>query len=66
VPIRAIRLAADMPAAERPRYEAMRSDTPAFAAYVAGRANRGGDFFNVPAGGVDLCNVNVPVRRIGH
>jgi peptidylprolyl isomerase len=64
VPIRAIRLAADMPAAERPRYEAMRSDTPAFAAYVTGRANRGGAFFNVPAGGVDLCNVNVPVRRI--
>jgi peptidylprolyl isomerase len=30
---------------------------------VLGRANRGGTFFNVPAGGVDLCNVNVPVRR---
>jgi peptidylprolyl isomerase len=30
---------------------------------VTGRANRGGDFFDVPAGGVDLCNVNVPVRR---
>ena len=23
----------------------------------------GGAFFEVPAGGVDLCNVNVPVRR---
>lgn len=65
VPIRAIRLAADIAAAERPRYAAMRSDTPAFAAYVTGRANRGGSFFNVPAGGVGLCNVNVPVRRIG-
>ena len=28
-----------------------------------GRANRGGQFFRVPAGGVDICNVNVPVRR---
>ena len=28
-----------------------------------GREARGGTFFNVPAGGVDLCNVNVPVRR---
>jgi peptidylprolyl isomerase len=63
IPIRAARLAADMPAAERPRFEVMRTDTPTFAAYVRGRANRGGSFFQVPAGGVDLCNVNVPVRR---
>jgi len=58
-----IRLAADIPAAERPHYEVMRTQSPAFSAYVAGRANRGGTFFQVPAGGVDLCNVNVPVRR---
>jgi len=63
IPIRSIRLAADMPAAERPNYEVMRTDTEAFSRYVTGRANRGGSFFNVPAGGVDLCNVNVPVRR---
>lgn len=60
-----VRLAADMPAAERPAYEVMKSDGPAFAAYVTGRANRGGDFFDVPAGGVDLCNAPVPVRRKG-
>lgn len=64
IPIRAARLAADMPEAERPRFEVMRSDTEAFTRYVTGRANRGGVFFNVPAGGVDLCNVNVPVRRV--
>jgi peptidylprolyl isomerase len=63
IPIRAARLAADMPEAERPRFEVMRTDTPTFAAYVRGRANRGGTFFRVPAGGVDVCNVNVPVRR---
>jgi peptidylprolyl isomerase len=63
IPIRAFRLAADMPEAERPRFEVMRTDTPTFAAYVRGRANRGGTFFQVPAGGVDVCNVNVPVRR---
>ena len=64
IPIARIRVAADIPAAERPRFEAMRTDTPAFSAYVTGRANRGGTFFQVPAGGVDLCNVNVPVRRV--
>jgi peptidylprolyl isomerase len=57
-----VRLAADMPAAERPAYEALRSDSDAFSRFVTGRANRGGDFFNRPAGGVDLCNALVPVR----
>jgi peptidylprolyl isomerase len=63
VPIARIRLAADLPAAQRPAMQVLRSDTPAFSAYVLGRANRGGTFFDVPTGGVDLCNVNVPVRR---
>ena len=58
-----VRLAADMPAAERPRFEAMRGDVPAFAAYLDARANRRDPFFVRPAGGVDLCNAPVPVRR---
>jgi len=63
VPIARIRLASDIPAGERPAYEVMRSDSDAFSAYVLGRANRSGAFFQRAAGGVDLCNVNVPVRR---
>jgi len=63
IPIARIRLAADLPEAERPQYEVLRSDTETFNRYVIGRANRGGTFFRVPAGGVDVCNVNVPVRR---
>lgn len=63
IPIARVRIASDIPAAERPVYEVLRSDTEAFSAFVTGRANRGGTFFNRPAGGVDLCNVNVPVRR---
>jgi peptidylprolyl isomerase len=58
------RLASDMPAAGRPRYQVMRSDSPAFADYIRGRANRGGEFFQRPAGGVDLCNTPVPVRKV--
>jgi peptidylprolyl isomerase len=57
------RLAADMSPAERPRYQVMRTDSPSFGLYVKGRANRGGSFFNRPAGGVDLCNAPVPVRK---
>jgi peptidylprolyl isomerase len=63
IPIARVRLASDMPPAERPRYEVMRTDSPAFADYVLGRANRGGDFFKRPAGGVDICNALVPVRK---
>ena len=63
VPIARIRLGADIPAAERPAYQVMRTDVPAFSAYITGRANRGGTFFQVPAGGVDLCNAPVPTRR---
>jgi peptidylprolyl isomerase len=63
IPIRGLRLAADMAPAERPAFEAMRTDTATFDAYVRGRANRGGAFFQVPMGGVDVCNVNLPVRR---
>lgn len=63
IPIRRVRIAADMPAAERPRFEHLDTDGPAFARYLTGRANRGGTFFNRPAGGVDICNAPVPVRR---
>jgi peptidylprolyl isomerase len=65
IAITAIRIASDMTPAERPRYEVMRTDTSAFADYVRARANRGGSFFQVQAGGVDICNVNVPVRKLG-
>jgi peptidylprolyl isomerase len=59
------RLASDMPAAERPAFEVLRSDSDAFSRFVTGRANRGGDFFQRPAGGVDVCNALVPVRKKG-
>jgi peptidylprolyl isomerase len=65
VPIARIRLASDMPASERPAFEYMDSGSAAFAAYLRVRANRKDDFYIRPAGGVDLCNVQVPVRRKG-
>jgi len=63
VPIATIRLASDMPAGERPAFEYMDTMSASFAAYLRLRANRKDDFYIRPAGGVDLCNVNVPVRR---
>jgi len=65
VPIKAIRLASDIPAAERPAFEYMDTGSATFARYLHLRANRHDDFYIRPAGGVDLCNVQVPVRRKG-
>ena len=56
-------LASDMPEATRPRFEAMRTETPTFAAYLDAKANRREPFFVRPAGRIDVCNVRVPVRR---
>jgi peptidylprolyl isomerase len=63
VPIASIRLASDMPAVERPSYEYTDTRSASFARYVRVRANRHDDFYIRPAGGVDLCNVQVPVRK---
>jgi len=63
VPIASIRIASDMQAAERPSYEYMDTASASFARYLELRANRHDDFYIRPAGGVDLCNVQVPVRK---
>jgi len=64
VPIASIRLASDMPVAGRPAYQVMDTASPSFARYLKLRANRHDAFYEVPAGGVDLCNVVVPVRKL--
>ena len=63
LPIKSIRVAADVPAAERSNLEVIRTDTPTFMALVESRRNRPEDFFKVPAGRIDLCNVPIPVRE---
>jgi peptidylprolyl isomerase len=62
VPIRSIRVAADVPVAERARLEVIRTDTPTFAALVESRRNRHDDWYKVPAGHIELCNVPIVVR----
>jgi len=62
VPITSVRLAADVPEAERARIEVLRTDTATFAALVEARRNRRDDWYKVPAGYIDLCNVPLPVR----
>ncbi|MBP6597786.1 MAG: peptidylprolyl isomerase [Arenimonas sp.] len=60
--IRAIRMATQVPEAERTAIEIFRTDTPAFDALVESRRNRRDDWYVQPAGHIDLCNVPLPVR----
>ena len=62
-PIISIRVASDLPEAERPLFEYLSSASGSFARYAQTRANRLDPFFIAPAGGADLCNIPVPVRR---
>lgn len=62
VPITSVRVAADLPVAERASLEVMRTDTERFRQLVEARRNRRDDWYLVPAGYIDLCNVPVVVR----
>ena len=61
-PITAVRIATDIPAADRPRFEYLRTGSPAFADYVKLASHRAD--YGVPSPGADLCAVPVPVRKV--
>lgn len=60
--IKAVRIAADVSEAERSKLEILRTDTATFKAVVEAQRNRGGDWYKVAAGYIELCNVPIPVR----
>jgi peptidylprolyl isomerase len=62
VTIKSIRLAADVPEAERTPLQLLRTDTATFSALVESRRNRRDDWYKVPAGKIGLCNVPLPAR----
>ena len=64
VPIVSVRLGSEVAEFPQPTFEYLASDSESFAEYVRVRANRQDDFYKVPAGSVDVCNVQVPIRRV--
>ena len=64
-PIRAVRLASEVPPQERTRLQLLRTDTQTFRDMVEARRNRRDEFYKRPAGHIDLCNVPLPVRVAG-
>ena len=62
-PIQWVRMGDDVPEGEY-RFEYLDTMSESFGRYVNTRANRSDAFYIQPAGGVDLCNIQVPVRRV--
>lgn len=62
VPIKSIRVAADVPLLERTEVEILRTDTPTFSALLEARRNRREEWFHFAAGRIDVSNVPIPVR----
>ena len=62
-PIKSVRLAADVPEAERSHLEVMRTETAAYRDAVEAQRNRGGDWYKVSANYIELCNAPIPVRE---
>ena len=62
-PILRVRVAADLPAAERLSLEELRSDSKTFAALADLKRYAKNDFYQVPPGAVELCNAPLTVRR---
>jgi peptidylprolyl isomerase len=63
-PIVSVRLGNELAEVPPPRFEYLDTASESFAAYMKVRASRSDSFYIAPAMGVDLCNVQVPVRRV--
>jgi peptidylprolyl isomerase len=59
-----IKVAADIPVAQRTNLEVMRTDSASFATLVNSRRWRKDDFYTKPVGRIGLCNITVPVRPV--
>ncbi|MEO7199057.1 MAG: peptidylprolyl isomerase, partial [Dokdonella sp.] len=64
VPIRAVHVAADLPAEQRSAIEILRTDSSTFSRWVESRRNRRDAWYLSPAGKIDVCNIATPVRTI--
>jgi cyclophilin family peptidyl-prolyl cis-trans isomerase len=64
VPLTKVRVAADVPEAERSRLEVLRTDAAIWDALAEARRNRRDPWWVRPAGHLDVCNLPVPSREI--
>jgi len=63
LPIGAVKVAADVPEAERSHLEVMRTDSPTYQAVLEAQRNRGGPWTKFSPNYLDLCSAQIPVRE---
>jgi len=63
-PIKSVRVASDVPQAERTPIEVLRTESATFRSVLAQRRERHEPWFKHNPGAIDLCNVPLPVRAI--
>ena len=62
-PIESVRLASELPPAQRPAVQVLRTDSATFAALLDAQRHRHDDLYKVSSGKVGLCSVDIPVRE---
>jgi peptidylprolyl isomerase len=62
VPILSVRVAADLPPAERTAFQVLKTDSATFAAVVQNRRFRRDSWYVKAVGRIDVCNLPLPVR----
>jgi peptidylprolyl isomerase len=62
VPIASVRIASEVPAAERTPLEVLRTDSATFRTVLEQRRNRRESWFKFNPEHIELCNVPLPVR----
>ena len=62
--ILSVKIASDMDDTSDYQFEYLSTESEVFAKYADARANRRDPFFIVPAGGADICNIPVPIRKV--
>jgi peptidylprolyl isomerase len=63
-PILDVRVAADLPPAQRPKIEILRTDSLTFQSLLEATRNRHDAFYVTPPGKIDICAVQAPVRDL--
>jgi peptidylprolyl isomerase len=63
VPIARVRLASDIPVAERPSFQVMDTASPTFTRILGLRTGHTDPFYRTAPTGIDLCGGSVPIRK---
>jgi peptidylprolyl isomerase len=62
VTIQKMRVAADVPEADRTALQVMRTDTQTFRSLIEARRTRSEEWFKFPVGKIEVCNVGIPTK----